>query len=38
MAANNEELRLRIFMCFLNFTEENRKITKMAQALGVEKY
>ncbi len=38
MAANNEELRLRIFMCFLNFTEKNRKITKMAQALGVEKY
>lgn len=38
MAANNEELRLRIFMCFLNFIEENRKITKMAQALGVEKY
>ena len=34
----NEELRLRIFMCFLNFTPENRKITKMAQALGVEKY
>lgn len=36
--AVNEELRLKIFMCFLNFTEENRKITKMAQALGIEKY
>lgn len=36
--ATNEELRLKIFMCFLNFSEENRKITKIAQALGVEKY
>lgn len=36
--ATNEELRLKIFMCFINFSEENRRITKMAQALGVEKY
>lgn len=33
-----EEMRFRILMCFLNFTEGNRKIGKMAQALDMEKY
>lgn len=33
-----EELRFKILMCFLNFSEENRKIGKMAQALNLEKY
>ena len=36
--AVNEELRLEFFMCFFKFSEDNRRITKMAQALGVEKY
>ncbi len=34
----NDELRFKILMCFLNFSEENRKIGKMAQALNIEKY
>lgn len=33
-----EEMRFKILMCFLQFSEENRKITKMAQSLGMEKY
>lgn len=33
-----EEMRFKILMCFLQFSEENRKITKMAQSLGLEKY
>lgn len=32
-----EEMRFKILMCFLQFSEENRKITKMAQSLGLEK-
>lgn len=35
---SKEELRFTILMCFLQFSEENRKITKMAQSLGLEKY
>lgn len=33
-----DEMRLKILMCFLNFSDENRKITKIAQALNMEKY
>lgn len=33
-----EELRFKILMCFFKFSKENRKITKMAQSLGLEKY
>lgn len=35
---SKEELQITILTCFLQFSEENRKITKMAQSLGLEKY
>ena len=32
MVSIKEEMRFKILMCFLQFSEENRKITKMAQS------
>lgn len=36
--SEKEEIRFKILMCFLQFSEENRKITKIAKSLGMEKY